>query len=89
MPDLSEREQQIKEAFNSQGMTEAQAFRWIQKTSMDRRKTMRSVAEDVLAEAEAEKTTAATENGKPSAAAEDKPAGAIKDTGDKPESSAD
>jgi two-component system, response regulator PdtaR len=32
------------------GMTEAQAFRWIQKTSMDRRQTMRAVAEEVLAE---------------------------------------
>jgi two-component system, response regulator PdtaR len=34
------------------GMTEAQAFRWIQKTSMDRRQTMRAVAEEVLAEAQ-------------------------------------
>jgi len=31
------------------GMTEAQAFRWIQKTSMDRRVAMRQVAEEVLA----------------------------------------
>jgi response regulator NasT len=31
------------------GLTEAAAFRWIQKTSMDRRKTMRAVAEEVLA----------------------------------------
>jgi two-component system, response regulator PdtaR len=30
------------------GMTEPQAFRWIQKTSMDRRLTMRAVAEAVL-----------------------------------------
>lgn len=30
------------------GLTEAQAFRWIQKTSMDRRMTMRKVAEAVL-----------------------------------------
>jgi len=37
---------------DSQGMTEAQAFRWIQKSSMDRRLTMRAVAEEVLAEAE-------------------------------------
>jgi len=36
---------------DSRGMTEAQAFRWIQKTSMDQRKTMRAVAEQVLAEA--------------------------------------
>ena len=35
---------------DSRGMTEAQAFRWIQKTSMDRRQTMRMVAEEVLAE---------------------------------------
>lgn len=31
-------------------MTEAQAFRWIQKASMDRRLSMRAVAEAVLAE---------------------------------------
>jgi AmiR/NasT family two-component response regulator len=31
------------------GMTEAQAFRWIQKASMDRRLSMRAVAEAVLA----------------------------------------
>jgi two-component system, response regulator PdtaR len=31
------------------GMTEPDAFRWIQKTSMDRRSTMREVAEAVLA----------------------------------------
>ena len=31
------------------GMTEPEAFRWIQKTSMDRRLTMREVAEVVLA----------------------------------------
>jgi two-component system, response regulator PdtaR len=30
------------------GMNEAEAFRWIQKTSMDRRMTMRAVAEEVL-----------------------------------------
>jgi len=35
---------------DTRGMTEAQAFRWIQKTSMDRRQTMRAVAEEVLAE---------------------------------------
>ncbi len=34
---------------NSHGLTEAGAFRWIQKTSMDRRLTMRDVAETVLA----------------------------------------
>ena len=32
-----------------QGMTEAQAFRHIQKSSMDRRTTMRAVAEQILA----------------------------------------
>ena len=31
------------------GMTEPDAFRWIQKTSMDRRSTMRAVAEAVIA----------------------------------------
>ena len=31
-----------------QGMTEAEAFRWIQKSSMDRRMTMRAVAEEIL-----------------------------------------
>ncbi len=44
---------------DSKGMTEAQAFRWIQKTSMDRRQTMRAVAEEVLAEAEQAKSGAA------------------------------
>jgi response regulator NasT len=34
------------------GMTEAEAFRWIQKSSMDRRMTMRAVAEEVLAAAQ-------------------------------------
>jgi response regulator NasT len=33
------------------GITEAEAFRWIQKTSMDRRMTMRAVSEEVLAAA--------------------------------------
>ncbi len=33
------------------GITEAEAFRWLQKTSMDRRLTMRAVAEEVLAAA--------------------------------------
>ena len=36
---------------DTRGLTEAQAFRWVQKTSMDRRQTMRAVAEEVLAEA--------------------------------------
>jgi AmiR/NasT family two-component response regulator len=35
------------------GITEAEAFRWIQKTSMDRRMTMRAVAAEVLAAAQA------------------------------------
>jgi two-component system, response regulator PdtaR len=34
------------------GMTEAEAFRWIQKSSMDRRMTMRAVAEEVLQDAQ-------------------------------------
>ena len=46
---------------DSKGMTEAQAFRWIQKTSMDRRQTMRSVAEEVVAEA-AQAAAAAAES---------------------------
>jgi AmiR/NasT family two-component response regulator len=44
---------------DSKGMTEAQAFRWIQKTSMDRRQTMRAVAEEVMAEAEQAKNASA------------------------------
>jgi two-component system, response regulator PdtaR len=44
------------------GITEAEAFRWIQKTSMDRRMTMRAVAEEVL-------EAAATANAADSAAA--------------------
>ena len=35
------------------GITEAEAFRWIQKTSMDRRMTMRAVATELLAGAQA------------------------------------
>ena len=30
------------------GMGEADAFRWIQRTSMDARRTMRAIAQDVL-----------------------------------------
>ncbi len=45
---------------DAQGMTEAQAFRWIQKTSMDRRQTMRSVAEEVLAEPQAAQEASAS-----------------------------
>lgn len=37
----------------SMDMTEAEAFRWIQKTSMDRRLTMREVADAVIAQVEA------------------------------------
>lgn len=36
------------------GLDEAQAYRWVQRTSMDRRMTMREVAELVLAEEPAE-----------------------------------
>jgi AmiR/NasT family two-component response regulator len=32
----------------SRGMTEPEAFRWIQKTSMDRRMTMRALAQEIL-----------------------------------------
>jgi AmiR/NasT family two-component response regulator len=48
---------------DSRGMTEAQAFRWIQKSSMDRRLTMRAVAEEVLAEAAPAQSEAASRNG--------------------------
>jgi two-component system, response regulator PdtaR len=65
---------------DSKGMTEAQAFRWIQKTSMDRRQTMRAVAEEVLAEAEQAKV--ATADADPAAKAQAAP-----DAGsDKPQS---
>jgi two-component system, response regulator PdtaR len=48
---------------DSRGMTEGQAFRWIQKSSMDRRLTMRAVAEEVLAEAAQAQAREASENG--------------------------
>jgi response regulator NasT len=32
------------------GMTEPQAFKWIQRTAMDHRMTMRDVADRILAE---------------------------------------
>jgi two-component system, response regulator PdtaR len=70
---------------DSQGMTESQAFRWIQKTSMDRRKTMRAVAEEVLAEAEAEKAKADGGNEEASAAPGDELAPGPDDAADKPE----
>ena len=38
------------------GMTEPEAFRWIQKSSMDRRTSMRAVAEEVLEQAVPEQT---------------------------------
>ena len=41
------------------GITEAEAFRWLQKSSMDRRLTMKAVAEEVLAAAAAEKAAEA------------------------------
>ena len=44
---------------SQRGITEAEAFRWIQKTSMDRRMTMRAVSEEVLAAAAAEAAGAA------------------------------
>jgi response regulator NasT len=50
---------------DERGMTESQAFRWIQKTSMDRRQTMRAVAEEVLAESEKAKAEAGTGPDKP------------------------
>ena len=50
---------------DGRGMTEAQAFRYIQKTSMDRRQTMRAVAEEVLAEAEKAAADAGADGGRP------------------------
>jgi response regulator NasT len=50
---------------DDRGMTESQAFRWIQKTSMDRRQTMRTVAEQVLAEAEQAKSDATADGSAP------------------------
>jgi response regulator NasT len=55
------------------GISEAEAFRWIQKSSMDRRMTMRAVAEEVLKTAQppAAKTdvqAAEGEKGEPGAA---------------------
>jgi two-component system, response regulator PdtaR len=48
------------------GITEAEAFRWLQKTSMDRRLTMKAVAEEVLAAA-AEAPAPGTDAGSPPA----------------------
>jgi AmiR/NasT family two-component response regulator len=47
------------------GFTEAEAFRWIQKSSMDRRMTMRAVAEEVLQQAAEQKEAAQSGDGKP------------------------
>jgi AmiR/NasT family two-component response regulator len=58
------------------GVSEAEAFRWIQKSSMDRRMTMRAVAEEVLA-AQAPAAAAESgkaEGGKPAEAADSPPA---------------
>ena len=52
------------------GMTEAQAFRWIQKTSMDKRLSMREVAEAVL------ETTSEQPKQQPAPAADGPTAGA-------------
>jgi two-component system, response regulator PdtaR len=51
------------------GITEAEAFRWIQKNSMDRRMTMRAVAEEVLQAAQ----PPAAEGGQPPASDTGKP----------------
>ncbi len=45
------------------GITEAEAFRWIQKTSMDRRVTMRAVSEELLAAAAAAEAAGAGQAG--------------------------
>jgi response regulator NasT len=39
------------------GMTEPQAFKWIQRTAMDHRMTMRDVADRILTETSAEGST--------------------------------
>jgi AmiR/NasT family two-component response regulator len=57
---------------SDRGITEAEAFRWIQKSSMDRRMTMRAVAEEVLQAtqaAQAAPEAAADAAGGPEAAA--------------------
>jgi two-component system, response regulator PdtaR len=84
------------------GLTEPEAFRWIQKTSMDRRMTMRRVAEAVLegVTGPAEGTSSQgkpagsagkppVSPGKPAAASPGKPAGAAREPGqqDAPSSS--
>jgi AmiR/NasT family two-component response regulator len=55
------------------GITEAEAFRWIQKSSMDRRMTMRAVAEEVLQAAQQAKETADGTPAAPDADADGKP----------------
>jgi two-component system, response regulator PdtaR len=61
------------------GITEAEAFRWLQKTSMDRRMTMKAVAEEVLAaatEKPAAEKSAAEKSGTEKSATEAAAAGA-------------
>jgi len=48
---------------SQRGITEAEAFRWIQKTSMDRRMTMRAVSEEVLGAAAAAEAAGAVAAG--------------------------
>ena len=49
---------------SKRGISEAEAFRWIQKSSMDRRMTMRAVAEEVLQAAKPPTGGQASESGK-------------------------
>ena len=42
------------------GLTEPEAFRWIQKASMDRRLTMHDVAQAIIEQLSAEEVVAAT-----------------------------
>ena len=42
------------ELMTKYAMTEPQAFKWIQRTAMDHRMTMREVADRILAEQQAE-----------------------------------
>jgi response regulator NasT len=56
------------------GLNESAAFRWIQKTSMDRRLTMRAVAEAVVAEGQAKDDTSAAPSASSASAPSSAPA---------------
>jgi len=52
---------------SERGITEAEAFRWIQKSSMDRRMTMRAVAAELLEGQASQRAATAAGPGQPSA----------------------